>query len=348
MSSELEQKIYDQVEKRQYKYRAYASYALTALSPEEYERSRDLMERLYLDVFDEFDVFLYLPHLFSSPNAHKTMKAEDVNMLDRMRIAQSDFVVVCADRPSFGVGQEYELAQAMGLPVVIFHDATIKSVSRMLLGGAATHVKDPYVSPRPSSGVVAYKDEQDLKDQLKERVKLIRDDLRPRVNTPARFGAVLNTAMRRAKKDVRALADETGLPDAYIRFLLTTQEDIDAMFDRNKHLQRLGNVNLDRYTNVAAGPLLCLARALKVSTSDLLGLSSDEALKMLNQQALEEEVLWPLIAERDQTIIRLRERIRTNPSMLAEAAKGLSKEKVPALIAQARELLTDEKDPVVK
>jgi hypothetical protein len=346
MSAELQKKIYD-LSKRQYKYRAYASYALTALSAEESERSCDLMERLCIEVFEKFDVFLYLPHLFSSPNAHKTMVPEHVNMLDRIRIAQSDFVVLCADRPSFGVGQEYEIAQAMGLPIVVFHEQG-KSVSRMLIGGVATHVKDPYAGTRPSLGVVAYTDEQNLKDQLEERVKLIRDDLRPRTNRPARFGRMLNTAMTRARKDVRTLADETGLPDAYVRFLLTTEENIDAMFDRYENLERLGNVNLDRYTNVAAGPLLRLASALKISTSDLLGVSSDEALKRLNQQALEEEVLWPLIAERNPNVIRLRDRIRANPSMQAEAAKGLSKEKVPALIEQARELLIDEKDPVVK
>src|ERR1043166_4671156 len=116
MSAELQKKIYD-LSKRQHKYQAYASYALTALSAEESERSCDLMERLCIEVFEKIDVFLYLPHLFSSPNAHKTMLPEHVNMLDRIRIARVDLVVFWATRPSFGAGREYEIGQAMGLPI---------------------------------------------------------------------------------------------------------------------------------------------------------------------------------------------------------------------------------------
>lgn len=60
------------------------------------------------------------------------MKPEEIYVLDRWRIAESDFVVMNMDQPAFGVGEEAEMACSMGIPIIAFHYASVVMPSRII------------------------------------------------------------------------------------------------------------------------------------------------------------------------------------------------------------------------
>ena len=100
---ELESKIRKLHESKTYAYHAYMSSGLTNLPKEKQDQFKCLLDELCLEVFDPQDVCLYLPHGSSDPKLHTGLKSEEVLLLDRMRVAEADFVVV-TQTPKTGPG----------------------------------------------------------------------------------------------------------------------------------------------------------------------------------------------------------------------------------------------------
>lgn len=269
MRREIEQRIRD----RDYQWRAYMSSALTNPSDEDRNRLTDSLESLFLEVFDPLGVFLYLPHMWSSPADHNTaMSPEDVHILDRLRIAESDFLVVCADYPSFGVGQEFEIAQAMGLPLLVYRGEQHR-VSRMLLGGAGIDLP-PGKYREPSAGVVTYRDFAHLCELLRVRtVELINGKLakqRESLRGDVVFGPKVQRICREKNIGVERLAERTGLSEPFVRFLLSAEADVYGVLT-NWKLPRFRGAELRpaKYVNPGLWVLHRLARALEVRVADL-------------------------------------------------------------------------------
>jgi hypothetical protein len=255
-----------------YRYRAYMSSALTNLPPGS-ERLIPQLEKLYVNVCDKAGVFLYLPHLWSNPNDpgehSQVMTPADVHILDRLRIAESDFMILCADYPSFGVGQEFEIAQAMGLPIIIFH-ATGRKVSRMLLGGAAIYAEEGQDADLHTA-VITYDDDSDLEVKLAARIHELMSRLSPATHDSTTFdglGAVLEHFV--AVKGVAGLAQATGLSVPVIQHLMSNRASIKRVLTKYE-LPEFKSPDLTKYVNPGLWVLTKIARALSVSWDELLG-----------------------------------------------------------------------------
>jgi transcriptional regulator with XRE-family HTH domain len=84
---------------------------------------------------------LYWPGDHSHPDKNAELSAEAVYLMDRSRAATKDFVImVCAD-PSYGVGQENEIATQAGVPVIRLVPPRL---SRMMTGSFADAKDVPY------------------------------------------------------------------------------------------------------------------------------------------------------------------------------------------------------------
>ena len=104
----------DDSSRENFKWQSYMSSALTL--PD--QKISNLMQSLNSEIKkwlqEETDTFVYLPQDYSAPGHGSSMKPDEVYVLDRWRIAESDFIVMNFDIASFGVGQEAEIACSMG------------------------------------------------------------------------------------------------------------------------------------------------------------------------------------------------------------------------------------------
>ena len=104
-------------------YRAYMSSALTgfpSLTPEDEVKTRNEVLKLNFDIqkiLKSVNIELYLPQESSNPaSSHDDgLNSDEVYLLDRWRVAESDFMILNADNLSFGVGQEMEIANSIGV-----------------------------------------------------------------------------------------------------------------------------------------------------------------------------------------------------------------------------------------
>lgn len=257
--------------KDSFQYRAYMSSGLTNVPDGERDSLTSTLEHLFLDVFKPLGIFLYLPHLWSDPGHNAQISPEDVHILDRLRISESDFLVVCADYPSFGVGQEVEIAQSMGLQAIIFQRESSR-VSRMLLGAPAFHVMAGGDSGLPSKTIIVYRDYDDLRRQLTGRTAELLSCLPPRESRPAtpNFGRRLREVLKRERCSVEELAEKTGLTVAFIHHLTSQLETPYRVLQRWE--LPVFNVDLDltKYTNPGLWVLRAISRALEIPIADLI------------------------------------------------------------------------------
>jgi len=322
-------------EARTYAYRAYLSSGLTNLTDGERDTLMLRLDRLYAYVFDPLDVLLYLPHLWSNPGHSGAISAEDVHILDRLRIAQSDFLVFCADYPSFGAGQEFEIAQAMGLNILVFCRRGI-AVSRMLLGGAGIRRTD-MAATDPRTAVVFYdeNDEDSLFADLRSRVVELKLAL-PEVAADRRvgnFGSHLASLIKASDLSDDELCNRTGFTLGFLQYLRSEASDLTDLFPRCR-LPQLGGSSVDvlKYTNpglwvlqklanalalpiakIVPGELLAGAAAANVVTSDdieetLAEVCDGRGVKVSKFLKLRPRVLTDAVAARASDRTTLRER----------------------------------------
>ncbi len=259
-----------------YGYRAYMSSALSNLSKVETHRITGLLERLCLELFEPFGVFLYLPHVWSSPSHTAGMSAEDVYFLDRLRIAESDFVVVCADYPSFGVGQEMEIAQSLGLPILAFQNSALPEVSRMLRGAFALTVNLKDSGSRPADCFFCYENETELVAELSTRVRSLIDALEERtlgIEAPS-FPESLRDIMKRENVDNVELARRVGFSVHMIDYLISDDIQMQRVLSRNRlpdfSCETVSNT-MEKFGNPGLYLIRKVADALNVDIAEIVG-----------------------------------------------------------------------------
>ena len=76
---------------------------------------------------------VYLPDDHTGLETGAAVTPNEVYWIDRERVASSDLVMIMADHPSFGVGQEAEIAANAGVPIVLCYTRGT-GVSKMLRG----------------------------------------------------------------------------------------------------------------------------------------------------------------------------------------------------------------------
>ena len=257
--------------KTSFQYRAYMSSGLTNVPDRDRDVLMSTLERLFLEVFMPLGVFLYLPHIWSDPGHNSQISPEDVYILDRLRIAESDFLVVCADYPSFGVGQEVEIAQSMGLRALIYRSESTR-VSRMLLGAPGFHVIAGEDDKLPSKAIISYRDYDDLRRQLMSRTTELLSCLPAKQSRPAtpNFGRRLLEVLKRERCSVDELAEGTGLTTAFIRHLTSNLEVPYGVLKRCELPEFGVDLDLTKYVNPGFWVLRTIARALDIPISDLV------------------------------------------------------------------------------
>lgn len=113
-------------------WRAYYASALTGLTNEQ----RDLVfsdADVAREVCEDAGLFLYEPRRFTDPVDHPDKTARDVYRTDRIHVYESRVVLLNTRFPSFGAGQEVEVAIQFGIPVVLLRPRE-QGITRMIVG----------------------------------------------------------------------------------------------------------------------------------------------------------------------------------------------------------------------
>lgn len=262
------------------------------------------IKRHYVRVKDivckPLNVELYLPHEHSDPEHNADIAAETVHYVDRVRVTSSNFMLACADMPSFGVGQELEIAAQAGIPVIAYKHVRSKT-SRMFLGNPIL-CDDAYNGLSPysdSETIIEYEKEEDLFAKLSRRIEFLREFLgnsvrqRNRNDGTNSFSVRLRDFMEQnGYAETRKSAAALGVPGTFAAFLLKTPENLKAHFESDmpsmvpcfEELLRRG-YNFDNFANPSLTMLQRLATVLNVNVAELLGESGEfnpRTLSVLN------------------------------------------------------------------
>ena len=257
-----------------FQYLAYVSEPITRCPPREKGRIRNLIEKMSREMAEEpFLTQLYIPSMVTSPEVRDEMTAEHVYLLDRIRVVESDFMLVVADHASFGIGGEVEMATSLGKPVIIFsRDDTL---SRFLVGTPAN-------ASRAHNGLsyLKYREWRDLKPKLFEVVEKVLAELQPALRGGIPFvdvGKQLSKLLRKRKMSVEDLAASTGLRPRHLTLLEkpfdVIREELAAYEDADIDLGAIDFTphQIEELANFGLPALHKLAVALEVSVSTLLG-----------------------------------------------------------------------------
>jgi transcriptional regulator with XRE-family HTH domain len=185
--------------------RAYISGALTG----EADSVREMYERIAA-LLAEYGFVPYVPHLVTDPVKHARVTPEHVYRTDRTQVATADLVVAFLGRPSFGVGQELEIAADALVPILIVVREG-QPVSRMALGGPARRY-----------GPLQYSEWSDLEPKLVQILPSIIAELnaRPHFRIPD-IAASLQRARVRAGMARAELARRVGASEDFITLVET-------------------------------------------------------------------------------------------------------------------------------
>jgi transcriptional regulator with XRE-family HTH domain len=117
------------------------------------------------EVAKEYGFYVYQPRRSTDPVLHRGFDAETVYNLDRKKVVSADLLIVLLNKPSFGVGQELEIAASYGKPTLLIREDGI-DVSRMVLG-APTHIV----------GDITYISPEDLRRKLARMMPSVREQV---------------------------------------------------------------------------------------------------------------------------------------------------------------------------
>lgn len=228
-------------------HRGYFACALTRADEDEkqYLKRVEKMEtvaRIIKSNAQTSNCAIYFPGEHTHPQGAPDLKAHEVYWIDRERVASADLLVIFADAPSIGVGQEAEIAANAGVPIAIFHSAGV-NVSRMLRGIAGRIIAQ-----------VSFDDEADLESKAANFFKENKNRLHlSRINREREYHLRVGNRVREIREalhlSVEDLAQKAEVGDELIR----------SLESRPEQLTNISLVNLRR-----------IARALNVSPAELV------------------------------------------------------------------------------
>lgn len=318
-------------------WQAYLSSALTLQDSQTRERVKGLNALIKQWLEESTDTFIYLPQEYSDPSRSDSMTPEEIYILDRWRVAESDFVVMNLDTPAFGVGQEAEIACSMGIPIIAFHYKGYQ-VSRIIRGmptiftGEGTSV--------PSEGIISYEDLQgysDLRNDLIATVRKLQKSIKPlptNVQSIQPFSERLRKAIAKSGKSLSQIAKETGFTDAFLNSLLNNFKLIENIFEPYEFLKkcRLRRIPEERYSNPGLWVLRKLSDTLNVRISTLVGEEElshiwHEPLVMLSQRGVTLEEFVEVSDDADYLVMYQKAARSGSPEEVAEEIYSLVERK---------------------
>jgi transcriptional regulator with XRE-family HTH domain len=149
----------------------YLATPLTALTEPAHKELHQVVKEIRLLAEDQsfgappFEV--YWPGDYTHPIQHANWQPKQVYLLDRSRASTHDFVILFCGDPSFGVGQENEIATQAGAPSIRLLPAT--RVSRMITGSFLRAIDITYTGSL-STGISLPRDQ--VLDALRQIRKL--------------------------------------------------------------------------------------------------------------------------------------------------------------------------------
>ncbi len=207
--------------------------------------ANSFVSSLIAEVAKRFDIYAYQPRRATDPKRHPDPDPSTVHLLDRRQVARADVLFLVANEPSFGAGQEMEIAASYNKPtIIVARKDTI--ISRMLLGSFA-QILDKIFYDTPEDF------ETKLRVSLSKHVQTIRQ-----AKTAARRVSNLRIGARLAE-----LRHERGYS--------TVEALGEAIGVAARTLSSLESGELD---NPSLYLLAHITRGLDVSLTDLLGTST--------------------------------------------------------------------------
>ena len=284
-------RLFQDPAERTYDWHAYVSSALTISNGQTQDRIKALNSMIKSWLQEQTGTFVYLPQEYSDPSRSDKMRPEEIYVLDRWRIAESDFVVMNMDQPAFGVGEEAEMACSMGIPIIAFHYVSVDMPSRIIRGVPGIYGGEGF--RQPSDAIIKYKDQQDYEDlhaNLIGTVQQLQKLVKPLSQTTysiQSFSERLNTAILNAQKTIPQVAREAGFTEAFLRYLLKDYKSIVSTFEPYGLLKscRLRKIPFDRYLNPGLWVLKRLSEVLEIRMSSLVG--EDELNRIWHDPLLE-------------------------------------------------------------
>ncbi len=202
--------------------RAYYTSALTNLADDARRLVQEVGETVFVACEDE-DVWCFLPHWFNDPLANPTASAADVYIDDRVHTIEAALLVVYTGFPSWGGGQELEIAAQALCPVLLIGSGQVGTVSRMVRGAPTNLITDAF----------DFSDLISLRQKLRERIRRLLPEMRGHqelltridsVGLPARVGQLLkNEGITPAE-----LASGLGVSIEYARLLSNSESHTSA------------------------------------------------------------------------------------------------------------------------
>jgi 2'-deoxynucleoside 5'-phosphate N-hydrolase len=290
--------------------RAYVSGSLTGQGAD----LRELYEGA-AQVLSRAGFVAYVPHLATDPVRHPDVTPAQVYETDRREVATADLVVVFLGRPSFGVGQELEIAADALVPLLLIAPER-DVISRMALGGRAKHY-----------GPLRYREWEDLEAQLLTAATAIAADLRDRrqVALPS-IGDRLRRARTRAGMARMELATRLGVSAEFVRLVETADP---------------------RTSNPSLAFLAGAADALGSSIAELLGAhpTGTDVITPL-RTSLEAYALQDRLSYREYADLRemAARGLESNRSLAFEEWREIRRARTRPAIGEQLELPTDARD----
>jgi transcriptional regulator with XRE-family HTH domain len=159
---------------------------------------------------------VYWPGDHTHPLVHPDLPSEQVYLTDRSRASTFDFLVILCAAPSYGVGQENEIATQAGVPAIRLVPKS--GLSRMMLG-SFVHTRDIEFSGTLEAGLTL--DRKRLDEALSEIRRLhFRHRALYRGMNDDEFGPRLRKLINERLGNYEQFADDVGVSLSYLNRLL--------------------------------------------------------------------------------------------------------------------------------
>jgi serine/threonine protein kinase/transcriptional regulator with XRE-family HTH domain len=241
----------------------YVATALTGLS-DDAAASITWVSHQIAQIAKQYDVYVYQPRRATDPVLHPEVQPSAVYVLDRKRVSSADVLLLLADKPSFGAGQEIEIAASYNKPTVIIAREDVP-ISRMLLGSFANLLE-----------VIRYQKPEDL--ELKVRKLFAR--FLPRIRNARQL------ARRSSAIQVGGRLKEMRLAKGY-KSVEEMAEAIGMSSDIIAHLESgdLDNPGIRLLSYIARGLDCALADVISYGVVEPIGGTSNPSLQALERTA---------------------------------------------------------------
>lgn len=199
----------------------YLATPLTDLSEAEDKRLREVVDKVRSIATDEqhvsprFDI--YWPGDHTHPREHAELPANQVYVTDRSRASTFDFIVLFCAAPSYGVGQENEIATQAGVPAIRLIPE--HGMSRMMIGSFISSIDIKY-SGTLEKGIAF--DANELHTALKEikGIYFHRRAMDRGLNMEGFGGRLKSLIDDRCRGNYKQFASDLGISSTYLSNLI--------------------------------------------------------------------------------------------------------------------------------